>query len=133
MIAALVEVRAVLSVSQAESRSELIWKAEIPDKRIPSGWMAIWRRNRERGVEAWETSFPQGVGRVRLLQVMTAPEHSAPCAKYITQGTYVLVNGVHAFGDFGQHHGGPAVDPGTAYAALHLCIELAAALKRELP
>jgi hypothetical protein len=35
--------------------------------------------------------------------------------------------------DFGQHQEGAPVDPGTAYAALHLCVELAAALTRELP
>ena len=43
------------------------------------------------------------------------------------------MSAVQAFGDFGQHQEGELIDPGTAYATLHLCIELAAALKRELP
>lgn len=111
---------------------ELIWKAEIPDKRIPSEWMAIWRRNNERRVDEWETTFPQGVHRVRLLNLITGTDRSAPCAKHVTKGTYVLMNNVHAFGDFGQHQEGAPIDPGTAYAALHLCVELAAALTREL-
>lgn len=111
---------------------ELIWKAEAPDKRIPSEWMAIWRNNKERGIEDWETKFPQGGARVHLLNLMTGAGNSAPCAKYITRGTYVLMNTANAFGDFGQHQNGAPVDPGTAYSALHLCVELAAALTCEL-
>lgn len=112
---------------------ELVWKVEVPDKRIPSAWMDVWKRNGERRVEEWETTFPQGVHRVRLLNYMTGTDKSAPCAKYITKGTYVLMNSAHAFGDFGQHQEGAPIDSGTAYSVLHLCIELAAALTRELP
>lgn len=111
---------------------DLIWKAEIPDKRIPSAWMAIWKRNEERRVEEWETTFPQGVHRVRLLNLMTGTDKSAPCVRKITKETYVLMNAVHAFGDFGQHQEGAKVSVGTGYTALHLCIELAAAITREL-
>lgn len=111
---------------------ELIWKAEIPDKRIPSAWMAIWKRNGERRVEEWETTFPQGVHRVRLLNLMTGTDKSTPCTRRITKETYVLMNAVHAFGDFGQHQEGATVNVGTGYTALHLCIELAAAVTREL-
>lgn len=112
---------------------ELIWKAEAPDKRIPSEWMSVWRNNRERGIEDWETKFPQGGARVHLLNLMTGAGNSAPCAEHITRGTYVLMNTANAFGDFGQHQNGAPIDPGVAYAALHLCVELAAALTRELP
>ncbi|MCK7468936.1 MAG: hypothetical protein MZU91_12960 [Desulfosudis oleivorans] len=102
---------------------ELIWRAEIPDKRIPSEWMAIWKRNEERRIDEWATTFPQGVHRVRLLNLMTGTDRSAPCARHVRRGTYVLMNAVHAFGDFGQHQEGAPIDPGTAYAALHLCVE----------
>lgn len=112
---------------------ELIWKAETPNKQVPSEWMSIWKYNDERGVDRWETTFPQGVHRVRLLNLITGTDKSAPCAKHVTKGTYVLMNAVHGFGDFGQHQEGAPIDPGTAYAALHLCVELAAALTRELP
>ncbi len=112
---------------------DLIWKAELPEKRIPSQWMAIWKRNEERRVEEWEMTFPQGVHRVRLLNLMTGTDRSVPCAKRVTKETYVLMNAIHGFGDFGQHQEGARIDPGTAYAVLHLCVELAAALHRELP
>lgn len=112
---------------------ELIWAAEISDRRIPSGWMSVWKRNGERRIDEWETTFPQGVHRVRLLNLMTGTDRSARCATYVTRTTYVLVNAAQAFGDFGQHQEGAPIDAGTAYAAFHLCIELAAALARELP
>jgi hypothetical protein len=112
---------------------ELIWSAELEGKRIPSNWMATWRYNKERGIEDMQTAFPQGVHRLRLLNLMTGTQSSDPCAKHVTKSTYVLINAAHAFGEFGQHQEGAPIDPGTAYAALHLCIELAAALTRELP
>jgi len=111
---------------------DLIWHAELPDRRIPSGWMDIWKRNNERGIADWETTFPQGVHRVRLLNLMTGTDRSVRLAKHVSKGTYVLMNSAHAFGDFGQHQEGARVDVGTAYAALHLCIELAASFGRDL-
>lgn len=112
---------------------ELIWKAEVPNKLIPSQWMAIWKQNNERRVDEWETTFPQGVHRVRLLNLITGTDRSVPCARHVTKETYVLMNAIHGFGDFGQHLEGNRVDLGTAYAVLNLCIELAACLNRELP
>jgi hypothetical protein len=111
---------------------DLIWQTEVPDRRIPSDWMDIWKRNNERGLADWETTFPQGVHRVRLLNLMTGTERSVRLAKHVSKGTYVLMNSAHAFGDFGQHQEGVRVDVGTAYAALHLCIELAASFGRDL-
>lgn len=111
---------------------DLIWQAEIPDRSIPSGWMDIWKRNNERGLPDWETTFPQGVHRVRLLNLMTGTERSVRLAKKVSKGTYLLTNSAHAFGDFGQHQEGARVDVGTAYAALHICIELAASLGHDL-
>jgi hypothetical protein len=42
------------------------------------------------------------------------------------------MNGAYAFGEIGQHQEGMRTDVGTAYAALHTCIELAASLQRDL-
>ena len=112
---------------------ELIWTAELREKRIPSEWMAIWKRNQVPRVEEWETKFPPGGQRVRLLQLMTGTERTDACAKHISKSTYGLMNAIHTFGDFGQHREGAVVDPGFAYAVLLLCIELAASLARELP
>ncbi len=111
---------------------ELIWQAEIPDRRIPSGWMDIWKRNSERWTGDWETTFPQGGQRVRLLNLLTGTERSARVAKRVSRGTFVLMNSAHAFGDFGQHQQGARIDVGAAYVALYLCIELAASLGRDL-
>ena len=112
---------------------DLIWQAEVPNKQIPSEWISTWEYNRENGLDKLKTTFPQGVHRVRLLNLITGTDKSSPCSKHVTRGTYVLMNATHAFGDFGQHQEGAPIDPGTAYSALHLCVELAAALTRELP
>ena len=111
---------------------ELIWQAEIPNKRIPSAWMAIWKRNEERRVDEWETRFPQGLRRVQLLNLMTGTDKSDPCARRITKETYVLMSAVYTFGDFGQHQNGAPIQVGTGYSALHLCIELVSTVTREL-
>lgn len=105
----------------------------IPDRRIPSAWMSTWKYNSERGIADWETRFPQGVHRVRLLNLLTGTERSNSVAKYVSRTTYVTINAVHGFGDFGQHREGAPVYAGTGYSTLYLCIELAAALTRELP
>jgi hypothetical protein len=112
---------------------ELLWSAELGGKKIPSEWMATWKYNKERGIEDWQTAFPQGGHRVRLLNLMTGTQNSDPCAKHVTKSIYVLMNAAYAFGEFGQHQEGALIDPGTAYAALHLCVELAAALTSKLP
>lgn len=112
----------------------LIWAAELTDHRIPDGWFDTWRYNGDRGYDDWRSKFPKGGARVRLLDLMTASRNSNPCAKHVTRGTYVLANAAYSFGDFGQHQEeGGVVSLGTAYVALHLCVELAAALARELP
>lgn len=112
---------------------EMIWSAELNQKKIPSEWISVWRCNGEHRFEEWLTRFPQGGQRLRLLDLMTGTQRSNPCAEYVTKSTYVLANAVQGFGDFGQHQEGAPIDPCTAYSALHLCVELASALARELP
>lgn len=110
---------------------EIIWNAELDQKRIPSEWISVWRYNGEGKADEWLTRFPTGGQRLRLLDLMTGTQRCDPCAKYVSKSTYVLANAVQGFGDFGQHQEGAPIDPGTAYAALLLCIELASALTRE--
>ena len=111
---------------------DLIWQEEIPGQRIPQEWMDTWKHNGERKLEDFSAGFPTGVRRLRLLQLMTAPERSPKLAKRVTVGTYVLLNAAQSFGDFGQHQEGARIDVGAAYAAVHLCIELANSLYRDL-
>jgi hypothetical protein len=114
---------------------ELIWQAEIPDKCIPAAWLDAWKHSGERGINDWGTTsvtFPQGVHRVRLLNLMMGTQRSARTARKVFRGTYALMNGAYAFGEMGQHQDGMRIDVGTGYAALHLCIELAASLQRDL-
>lgn len=111
---------------------ELICKAELERKAIPSGWMAIWKANDEKGVDNWLTTFPQGGQRLRFVQLMTGGGKSAPCARHVTRTTHVLMEAANSFGDFGQHQDGAPLTPGVAYAAWHVCVELAASITRDL-
>jgi hypothetical protein len=114
---------------------ELIWQAEIPNRGIPPDWLDGWKHKGERGINDWgttSTTFPQGAHRVRLLNLMVGTQKSARTAKKVSRGTYALMNGAYAFGEIGQHQEGMRTDVGTAYAALHTCIELAASLQRDL-
>ncbi|SDZ85763.1 hypothetical protein SAMN05216562_0807 [Microbulbifer marinus] len=111
---------------------ELIWDAELSERKIPSDWISTWRYNGERDVDDFTTSFPKGGRRLRLLNLMTGSDRSSPVTKWVGKDTYELMCAVHRFGDFGQHQEDSPVGVGTAYAALHLCVELAAKLGSEL-
>lgn len=115
----------------------LVWKAECwnaaSDKpQIPSEWFSIWRNNGERNFDEWLTRFPEGGQRLRLLDLMTGTQKTDRLSQRVTKNTYVLANAVQGFRDFGVHPKATSIDPGAAYAALHLCIELAASVSREL-
>lgn len=112
---------------------EMIWDAEFDQKKIPSQWFSTWKHNGEHKGEEWLTHFPKGGHRLRLLDLMTGTQRSDPCAAYVTKSTYTLANAVQGFGDFGQHQEGVPIDACAAYSALHLCVELASSLARELP
>lgn len=111
---------------------ELIWQAELGERKIPEGWFDVWNRNGEKRIEEWKTRFPVGGQRLRLLDLMTGSLNSSPCAKYVDKGTYTLANSINGFGDLGQHQEGVVIDTNIAYAAVHLCIELAAKLAEQL-
>jgi hypothetical protein len=115
----------------------LIWKIECWDRErskphIPSDWFPVWHRNQERGPENWKTRFPEGGQRLRLLDLMTGTQSTDRLAQCVTKNTYVLANALQGFRDFGVHPKSADIDVGAAYAALHLCIELAALVTREL-
>lgn len=111
---------------------ELIWRTEIPDRRIPQAWMQVWQFNAERVPEQWRSKFPQGGQRVRLLQLMVGTEKSERTARCVSRSTVVLMDAAQGFGDFGQHQEGERIEVGAAYSVLHICIELAVSLQRDL-
>ncbi|WP_316228262.1 hypothetical protein [Bradyrhizobium sp. SZCCHNR1039] len=120
-----------------EQALTLIWKAECWDSKknrawIRGEWFSLWQRNEERVPEEWKTRFPEGGQRLRLLDLMTGTQKSDRLARFVTKNTYVLANALQGFRDFGVHPKSAEVDLGTSYAALHLCIELASLLAREV-
>lgn len=110
------------------------WNATAGKAQIPSGWFLLWERNgeRERKIDDWKTRFPEGGARLRLLDLMTGTQNTDRLASFVTKNSYVLANAVQGIRDFGVHPKATDVHVGTAYAALHVCIELAATVTREL-
>jgi hypothetical protein len=111
---------------------DMIWKAELQNRKIPNDWILAWQYQGERIPEEWQRNFPQGRGRLRLLDQMTGTDKSKPVTQRVKKDAYVLLNAANAFGDFGQHQDGAHIDTHMAYAGLHTCIELAATLIRQL-
>lgn len=114
---------------------DLIWDAELgPGRAIPIEWFTGWQHNGENGPESyWANKFPTRRGhQIRLLQLMTGTQNSAPKASRVSKNTCVLASAAHGFGDFGQHLDGAKVPIGVAVSAINVCIELAACLEREL-
>jgi hypothetical protein len=109
------------------------WKSETNKPHIPSDWFSIWRRNNEdRRFEEWQTRFPEGGPRLRLLDLMTGTQKTDRLARFVTKNTYVLANSVQGFRDFGAHQKATEIKLEVGYSALHLCIELAATVTSEL-
>lgn len=125
-----------------ETALKLIWKAECWDDaadiaKVPIEWIKYWQENHTREqiqkLEEWKSRFPEGGARLRLLDLMTGTQKADRRARFVTKNTYVLANAVQGFRDYGIHPKASEIDIGTAFAALHVCVELAAALTRELP
>lgn len=115
----------------------LIWRAECWSERlgkpqIQDAWFDTWKQNQENVSQDWYGRFPEGGQRLRLLDMITGTQRSDRLARHVTKNTYVLANALQGFRDFGVHPKGANHDIGTAYAALHVCIELAAILTVEL-
>ncbi len=123
-----------------EEALKIIWKAECWDDendkpKVPTEWFSCWQRNLEknRKIEDWKSRFPESGERLGLLNLITGTQNTDRLARFVTKNTYVLANAVQGFRDYFVHPKASEIDTGTAYAALHVCVELAAALTRELP
>ena len=114
---------------------DLIWDAELGSGSVvPAEWFNEWQHNGERGPESyWDSKFPTKRGhQIRLLQLITGTQNSAPKAKRISKNTWALASSAQGFGDFGQHVDGIEIPLGVAVSAISVCLELAACLEIEL-
>jgi hypothetical protein len=108
------------------------WNSEAGKPRIPSEWFSTWKECGETGFDRWIARFPEGGGRLRLLDLMTGTQSTDRLSRCVTKNSYVLANALLQFRNFGVHPKATDVDLGTAYVALHTCIELAAVVTQEL-
>jgi hypothetical protein len=78
------------------------------------------------------SQYPEGGQRLRLLDLITGTQRSDRLARHVTKNTYVLANSLQGFRDFGVHPKATSPQIGAAYSALHVSIELAATVTKEL-
>jgi hypothetical protein len=118
----------------ADRALDTVWRFEASSWIFPSEWLDTWRFKDVTAHVKWHGQVPTERGQqVALLRLVTGNDGCHSVAKYITTSTYVLVQAVHGFGNFGQHRGPrDVVHAATALAAMAVCVELAATLSREL-
>lgn len=118
----------------ADRALDTIWRYEVTSLTFPPEWIDTWRFKGITANVKWHGQVPIDRGQqVALLRLITGNDGCYSVAKHITTSTYVLVQAVHGFGNFGQHRGPrDVVHAATALAAMTVCVELAATLSREL-
>lgn len=112
---------------------DIIWNAEFGGKVIPDGHFDTWNYHKEHeSLQEFKTSFPQGAKRLKLLKALTTPERSNPLSKVVSKSTYVAINALYPFGDFGQHQEGEYISLQMVYSSIFLAVELVASLQNDL-
>lgn len=112
---------------------DIIWNAEFGGKVVPDGHFDTWNYHKEHeSLQEFKTSFPQGAKRLKLLKTLTTPERSNPLAKVVSKSTYVAINALYPFGDFGQHQEGENISLQMVYSSIFLAVELVASLQNDL-
>lgn len=112
---------------------DIIWNAEFGGKVVPDGHFDTWNYHKEHeSLQDFKTSFPQGAKRLKLLKALTTPERSNPLAKVVSKSTYVAINALYPFGDFGQHQEGENISLQMVYSTIFLAVELVASLQNDL-
>jgi hypothetical protein len=111
---------------------DLIAARELPpDRRFPKEWLTEWRYERADIGERWPTELGRALSAIRLMA--GAQPGIPPVARYVTRGTYLLLDHLHEVGNFGQH---PAerdrIDPSCAVAWCWSCIAMVESLARDL-
>jgi hypothetical protein len=118
-----------------ERSFHLIWDRSIPDRKIPDEWAAEWKHP-DRDGNAPMREPPQGAvpGRFgkqcQLLSLMTDPRRTRRTP--VRRSTYVLIEGLHTVGDFGQHMEGEAAPHGFGIAVCLTALQLVDQLTRDI-
>lgn len=115
--------------SISETALDLIWKAELGrDKSLPDAW-------EDSGIEFDEQGrLPVSLGRqCGILRKATGSADNPRVTRFLTKPAFLLLDHLHAVGDFGQHREGATVSVPTAAAFCLSAIELCERLACDLP
>lgn len=115
--------------SLSETALDLIWNAELGrDNSLPEAWEAS-------GIEFDEQGrLPVSRGRqCGILRHATGSANSPRVTRFLTKPAFLLLDHLHAVGDFGQHRDGARMSVTTAAAFCLSAIELCERLASDLP
>jgi hypothetical protein len=106
---------------------EMIWDAELPDRRIPAEWSDAWNEN------GWglRGDIPtEGGARCKLLGNLTDKRKAG--STRVSRQSYTLLNFLQSVGDVGQHRNNEQISSSFAAIACLTVIELLGQLTSEL-
>ena len=115
--------------SFSETALDLIWNAELDgDNSLPEAWEAS-------GIEFDEQGrLPVSRGKqCGILRKATGSANSPQVTRFLTKPAFLLLDHLHAVGDFGQHRDGARISVPTAAAFCLSAIELCDRLASDLP
>ena len=115
--------------SFSETALRLIWNAELGrDHSLPEAWEAD-------GIEFDEQGrLPVSHGRqCGILRKATGSANNPRVTRFLTKPAFLLLDHLHAVGDFGQHRDGATISVPTAAAFCLSAIELCERLANDLP
>ena len=115
--------------SFSETALDLIWDAELGrDNSLPEAWEASGIEFDEQG--QLPVSRGQQCG---ILRKATGSANTPRVTRFLTKPAFLLLDHLHAVGDFGQHRGGARISVPTAAAFCLSAIELCERLASDLP
>ncbi|MCY3704592.1 MAG: hypothetical protein OXH08_03695 [Gammaproteobacteria bacterium] len=115
--------------SFSETALDLIWNAELGrDNLLPEAWKATGIEFDEQG--QLPVSRGQQCG---ILRKATGSANSPRVTRFLTKPAFLLVDHLHAVGNFGQHRDGAKISVPTAAAFCLSAIELCEKLANDLP
>ena len=116
--------------SFSETALDLIWNAELgrDNDSLPETWEAS-------GIEFDEEGkLPVSRGKqCGILRKATGSANSRRVTRFLTKPAFLLLDHLHAVGDFGQHRDGATISVPTAAAFCLSAIELCERLANDLP
>ena len=116
----------------AERALDVVWGAELTDRKLPDEWTAEWDAA---GVHYTHVqgNVPSDRGpQCNMLRLATGTERTTRSTRYVTKTTFLLIDHLQSVGNFANHRDGQEVTVGFAAAVVMSAISLIECLGHDL-